>query len=276
MFRLALFVLFVALGASAQQESTAPPNFHDTTIRTRVTNGLSMPMIKTLRLKGARERTEDIPDSANVHVTSGFARITQCDEHAHITLFGQQKSFRKDNFRVSSQPGTFVARAIGPKTAPQVTVTHNSVDTGETKTLGGYTAHHIKTTITVDPSNGAATKKGKTKIDGWYLDIAGWRCDQPASWPPFSIAGWHRPMSAGGRDRFVFKYEGDTPLGYPVEESSTEKSAGNVIVNKTELVEISEAPLDDSLFDVPPDYTPAPEPVHIGLTGVSASPPRPQ
>jgi hypothetical protein len=276
MFRSALFLLFATLAAAAQQESTAPPNFRDTTIKTRVTNGLSMPMIKTLRLKGARERTENIPDSANVHVTGGFARITQCDEHTHIILFGQQKTFRKDSFHVSSQPGTFVARTMGPKSGPQVTVTYDSVDTGETKTLGGYAAHHIKTTITVDPSKGATTKKGKTKIDGWYLDIPGWHCDQPAAWPPFAIAGWHRPLSSGGRDRFVFKYEGDTPQGYPVEESSTEKSAGNVIVNKTELIEISDAPLDDALFDVPPDYTPAPEPVRMGVTGISSTPPQPQ
>lgn len=277
MFRAILIFLFSsALAAAAQQESATPPNFKDTTIKTRVTNGLSMPMIKTLRLKGARERVETIPDSANIHVTGGFARITQCDQQAHVILYGQQKAFRKDNFHVSSQPGTFVARATGPKTGPQVSVTYDSVDTGETKIFGGYEAHHVKTTITVEPSKDATTKKGKTKIDGWYLDIPGWRCDQPAGWPPFSIAGWHRPLSSGGRDRLVFKYEGDTPQGYPVEESSTERAAGNVIVNKTELVEISAAPLDDALFDVPADYTPAPQPMRVGLTGVSANPPRPQ
>ncbi len=83
-------------------------------------------------------------------------------------------------------------------------------------------------------------------------------------------------MSSGNRDRFIFKYEGDIPQGYPVEEISTEKSAGNVIVNKTELVEISGAPLADSLFEVPADYTPAPNPVRTGIIGISTTPPTPQ
>jgi hypothetical protein len=39
-----------------------------------------------------------------------------------------------------------------------------------------------------------------------------------------------------------------------VEETAKQRQAGNTIVNKTELVEVSDQPLDESLFEVPPDY----------------------
>jgi hypothetical protein len=45
-------IVFATLAATAQQDAPANPNFRDTTIKTRVTRGLSMPLIKTLRLKG--------------------------------------------------------------------------------------------------------------------------------------------------------------------------------------------------------------------------------
>ncbi len=46
------------------------------------------------------------------------------------------------------------------------------------------------------------------------------------------------------------------PQGLIIEETANERSAGNVIVDKTELIESSDQPLDESLFEVPPDFTP--------------------
>jgi hypothetical protein len=39
-----------------------------------------------------------------------------------------------------------------------------------------------------------------------------------------------------------------------------QRQAGNTIVNKTELLEVSDQPLDESLFEVPPDYVPREKP----------------
>jgi len=275
MFRSVLFASIAIVACAAQQDAPATPNFRDLTIKTRVTRGLGTPMIKILWLKGARERSEERADSPNIS-SSVVARITQCDQQTHIMLFDYQKTYRKDHFRVSARPSTFVARAFGPVSGPPVTVIFESVDTDERKMMGSYEARRIKTTITVEPGKGATTPKGKTKVDGWYLEIPGLHCDQPPDWPPFSFAGWHVPMTSGNRDRITFKYEGGIPLGYPVEETSTEKTGGNVIVNKTELVEISDAPLQDSLFDVPTDYSPAPDLMRSGMTGISAAPPHAQ
>ncbi len=270
MSRSVLFVLVVSLAATAQQDSPAIPNFHDLTVKTRVTRGLSAPSVTVLQLKGARERMETRPDSPGI-AGSFFTRITQCDQQTHLMLYSTQKTYRRDSFHMPPVPHssgssgvanvTYVpTRSIGPADGALVTVKYESVDTGDRRQIGGYVAHRVKTTITVDPSKDAAAKKSKTKIDGWYLDIPGYGCDHPPSDPRVQYTGgWHLPMRPGGRDHFVLKYEGTRPSGYPVDEVSTEKSDGNTIINKTELIEASEAPLDDALFDVPADYTLAPD-----------------
>lgn len=284
MCRSALFVVIATLAGTAQQGSPAIPNFHDLTIKTRVTRGLNPPSVTVLRLKGARERTETGTDSPNA-LGPYLSRITQCDQETHLTLFERQKSFRRDYFRLPPAPHlsgltgasgvmTVPVRAIGPADGVIVTVKFESVDTGEHRQMGGYEEHHIKTTITVDPGKGAAAKKSKTKIDGWYLDLPGYPCDRPITDPRMQFASiWHLPMRPGGHDRFVFQYEGTSPRGYTVEETSTEKSAGNVLVNKTELVEVSDAALDEALFDVPPDFTLAPDPRSSNWNAVPASTP---
>lgn len=274
MFRSALFVVVIALAAAAQQDKAATPSSRDVTIKTRVTRGLMMPNVSTLRLKGARELMENRPDSPRVG--SPFVSvITQCDRGARITLYEHQKNYREDSFHVpagqpSIVPTRIPARLPSPAAGPVVTVKLESSDTGQRRSIGSYQARRIKTTITVEPGKGALTKKGKTKIDGWYLDLPGWHCDQPPGErrPPV-VGGWHPPMTSGGRDQVVYQYEGNAPRGYPVEETSIEKSAGNVVVNKTELLELSEELLDDSLFEIPADYTPAPIP-HPGAGSVVA------
>jgi hypothetical protein len=56
------------------------------------------------------------------------------------------------------------------------------------------------------------------------------------------------------RDHLTFKILGTPPRGLVVEETAKQRQAGNTIVNKTELLEVSDQPLDEALFEVPPDY----------------------
>ena len=57
-------------------------------------------------------------------------------------------------------------------------------------------------------------------------------------------------------DHPIFKILGTPPHGLVVEETAKQRQAGTVIVNKTELLEVSDQPLDEALFEVPPDYVP--------------------
>jgi hypothetical protein len=134
----------------------------------------------------------------------------------------------------------------------EVTVTTDSVDTGERRQVGSYQARHVKTTVTVEPGPEAVSHKSKTEIDGWYLDLPGLYCQDSSK----QRMGWSTAGS-GRVDRVIFKRIGTAPRGFAVEETTTKREGERVFVNKVELLEISEKPLDESLFEVPPDYAPA-------------------
>jgi hypothetical protein len=69
--------------------------------------------------------------------------------------------------------------------------------------------------------------------------------------------GWSTAGS-GRVDRVIFKRIGTAPRGFAIEESTTKDEDGRVFVNKTEMLEISEKPLDQSLFEIPEGYSPVP------------------
>jgi hypothetical protein len=50
------------------------------------------------------------------------------------------------------------------------------------------------------------------------------------------------------------KWLGKAPRGYPIEETSVITESGNKKTAKVELLEISEAPLNPSLFELPAGY----------------------
>jgi len=255
MSRSAFLVLLAALAATPQKPTFVVPNFRDTTITTRVTHGLMLPMVNTLRLKGARQRSESRPESAKPFLPF-MVHIMQCDQQTSIRLQERSKTYRLERWHEPVEDRHI--RPEKPPDGPEVTVIINAVDTGERRTMGRYEARHVKTTITVTPSKEAAASPSRTDIDGWYIDLPGLNCraEMPDRFPPF-IGGWHVTREIGGHDHMVYKIEGTAARGYAIEETSTERSGGNVVVNKTELVEFSETPLDESLFEIPEDYTPA-------------------
>jgi hypothetical protein len=55
----------------------------------------------------------------------------------------------------------------------------------------------------------------------------------------------------------LFKRLGTAPRGFAVEEATTKNEGERVFVTKIELLEISEKLLDESLFEVPADYSPS-------------------
>lgn len=177
--------------------------------------------------------------------------IMQCDQRTIYHLNPRAKTYTK---MIEPEIPERVLRLNAPKDngGPDVTITIDSVDTGERRPMGSYESRRIKTTITVDPSKGASTPASKTEIDGWYIDLIGLGCrddSHPADVGLLSI------RSPGHPDHIVFNYTGNGKRGFAIDETSRKNELGNVIVNKTELVEFSEQPLDPSLFEPPSDYT---------------------
>lgn len=257
----ALFVLFAALAAPPQKLTYVVPNFRDLTLKIRQNNGLMVPQITTWYFRGARQRTEHMP----VGMPSGVpfsATIMQCDQRTLIRLNLRQKTYSTSLSHIhefsEGQTEAQHPTRRPQSTGPEVLITINSVDTGERRNVGGYEARHIKTTVTVEPSAGAATKPGRGEADSWYLDLPGMGC-RPEGLPmlaPHFMGGGVMAPTFGHHDRIIFKRVGVELHGLVIEETSTQRSAGNVIVSKTKLLKSSEEPLDESLFEIPGDFTP--------------------
>jgi hypothetical protein len=247
-------VLLLAAATVPAPPKFVVPNFRDTTVKTRQTYGVQMPRVTTLWLRGARERTEHQPEGARFAFYP--AEIVQCDQRTIYRLNIQAKTYTKFTGLWIDPPERVLRRSEEERakkdTGPDVIITIDSVDTGERREMGSYQARRIKTAITVEPSKGASTPPSKTDIEGWYIDLTGLSCHDD---PPTTDVGLLSIHSPGHPDHIIFKYTGNTKRGFAVEETSRKKEAGNTIVNKTELLEFSDQPLDPSLFEPPQDFT---------------------
>jgi len=259
----AAFVLLLAALASSPRSTFVVPNFRDLTLRIRATHGLMTPVVTTWYFKGARQRTEH--DSSLPHIPGPFTSVIfQCDQRTEIMLHLHDKTYRSFTMHSSQMAAVEHHPPVKNGTGPDVTITIESTDTGERREIDGYEASHFKTTITIDPSKGASRKPAKTEIEGWYLELPGLDCRESSPRenliPGAGVGMFEMGFTGGGHDHITLKRTGTMPRGLAISQTATERAEGNVIVSKIELLESSEAPLDDSLFEIPADYSPAPMP----------------
>src|SRR6266478_2258972 len=211
------------LAASVGLPKFIVPNLTDIAIKTRRTSGDWLSQVNTLYLKGARQRTETV-----IEKMAGADPINWAE---------RLRKARPVNLTQTS--------------GAQVMMTIDSIDTGERRQFEHYTARHVKVKIRFEPSPGASTPASVEETDGWYIDLPGLGCqDRTSSGFAFLTGGTRL-------DRFQFKWLGKAPRGYPIEETSLRTLAGKKTVNEVELLEISEAPLTPSIFELPSGYTKA-------------------
>lgn len=235
------------------------PNFPDLTIKTRRTDGNQHSTEETLYLKGARQRSEYVIQNAGSrmdHVT-----IAHCDEKLRLNLNNNQKTY--SSFPIEDW-ATRAKRAhpTPPQemTGAEVTVTIDSVDTGERRKMGSHELRRVKTTTKVEPGAGAVMQPSITEVDGWYIDLPGLSCRESRG-----VGFGYVVATSGKRDRVQIKRLGTATHGYAIEETSRQTEAGRTTISKVELLEFSEDSLDASLFEVPADYSPALRTPHGGI-----------
>ncbi len=244
-----LLVLFAVL-ATAPASPAEVPDFRDLTIKTHTTMDSHHNLETTWYFKGARMRSEmQDPESAN---WVAHANIYQCDQGTRILLNESSKTYSSFPADPTQLRETVHPAPEIPLSGGEVTVTTDSVDSGERRQVGSYQARHIKTTITVEPGPEAVSHKSATEIDGWYLDLPGLYCQDNSR----RRMGWSTAWP-GRRDRIVFKQIGTAPRGFAIEETITTIENGNAAIHKTKLLDISEKPLDESLFEIPAGYSEA-------------------
>ena len=136
------------------------------------------------------------------------------------------------------------------------TYTTTVTDLNEQKQMLGFTVRHLKISRRLElPANCNSQKnvyeelrKGyaaqcQSDTDGWYIYIKLEFDTSPGALDPTML---------GCVDEIRYKYVGAEHLGYPL-LSTTTASSGSAAIT-IEVVELSMAKLDDSLFDVPADY----------------------
>ncbi|MDQ4123843.1 MAG: DUF4412 domain-containing protein [Acidobacteriota bacterium] len=251
MKRLTLYLQFAFLLACTAFSQSA---FADVKIKTRQTMQ-GQTYENTTYIKGKRQRTE-----RNMGAMS-MIDILMCDLKQSVQIMPQSRSYLIDlwgqNQPATTQNAADKTTARNPQTPVEkggvVTMTSTSKDTGERKQMFGYTARRILTTMETESSPDSCTPmKSKMQTDGWYIDFAyQLDCDNGRynNYTPSTASG-------GCRDRFVTKNVGTAKLGYPVWQKMTmfDKDGKETYSMINEVVEISKAVLEASLFEIPADY----------------------
>jgi len=222
----------------------------DTKVKSRQTSG-GQTYENTSYIKGKRQRSEN---SGGQMVT-----IEQCDLRRNIQLMPAAKVYTINPYDDSTPGSTMATHTTTPaqlggvKKGGVVTSTVTTKDTGERKQMFGYTARHIITTMSMESSPDACSKTNmKMEIDGWYIDATfALDCDSNRQYTAY------RPHASGGcRDRYETKTIGTAKKGFPVWEKMTMlgENGAPSFSNINEVIEISQATLEPSLFDIPSDY----------------------
>lgn len=220
---------------------------NDLTVTKRVTVGANS-IIQQTMIKGARERT-----TVNAGTGASIVTIRQCDLRRSLKVNDLQKTYFIEPDSAPTDNSTAGGAASAGEASPagsSGTVTYLSkvTDTGEHRQFHGYTARHLKITVTSQPSQDACNRaKQKYEIDGWYADVEG-----------LTACARFRPYaddSQGCHDRVVFKQTGTVKPGLPLQETiSLTTGDGLPTVITTETTELKETPLAAELFDAPAGY----------------------
>jgi hypothetical protein len=252
MLTASLLILLNVLALFPAKPADVVIDFRDLTIKTRATMDSRHSPVTTWYFKGSRMRSE-MRESDSTDAVA-HTNIYQCDQGKRIVLNESSKTY----YSVPTDPAKVRwAGSSAPEIPPsggEVTVTTDSVDTGERRQVGSYEARHVKSTITAEPGPEAVSRKSKTEVDGWYLDLPGLYCQDSSK----QAMGWST-VGSSRVDRVIFKRLGTVPRGFTIEETITKREDERVFVNKIELLEVSEKPLDESLFEVPADYSALPK-----------------
>jgi hypothetical protein len=261
---LVLFLLTVSVSAIFAQQRrgrnnpapATPPAQTDLRITYRSTTSGQSHESSTL-IKGKRQRTE-----MRMGQGTDIINITQCDLKRNIQVSDSTRKYVITPMQTVTASGTRASASATPTPVGEpvrrggvVNYITTINDTGERKEMFGFTARHIKSSISIESSADACNPmKQRMETDGWYIDFTfDFDCDLGAQ----QMVG-RPPVTPGGcRDEVVSKQIGSGRRGYPLTETTTMFGPdGRAVFTSTkEVLDLSREPLDAALFDVPAGYT---------------------
>lgn len=238
--------------------------FADVRVKQKVTMA-GQSMESTRSIKGTRERTEtkiEMADPQAAAFMPQVATITQCDLKRTVRVNDRAKLYMIDPFATAADAAPVTRTTPEPtrrntttRQGGTVTITYTIRDTGERKTMFGLQARHLVITHEMESSADSCSgpSKSKMEFDGWYVDFtAEFNCPQATPEVPQSP----RPDKPDCKDRIITKGGGAARLGFLLE--GTMKMFGPdgsvQMTQTTETLELSRAPLDAAMFEVPAGY----------------------
>jgi hypothetical protein len=234
---LALTLVLLATAAEAQ----------DLHIKKNITVAGTVVSSTETSIKGARIRDVNQTPAGNT------ITLRQCDLKRTVTLNEQAQSYYVANDPQDAAAARAAALATGapmPETiGGRVDITMVLTDTGERKTMFGYSARHVKIKVKEESSEKACSQVHQSfDIDGWYADVdkelAG--CSTQLV-PPVQIA-------QGCQDAIVEHHSGTGKAGYPLSQTITMPGPEGPTTVTVAVSELSKETLDKALFDVPDGY----------------------
>ena len=142
------------------------------TIRNTISGQTSQ---STTMIKGVRERSESSMAAGGMNM--GSVNITQCDLRRTIQVNDRSRKYLITPMDSESSEGdvgsaTPTAGSVPARGGGVVTITVNTIDTGERKEMFGFTARHLKRTTMMESSPDACQQqKMKIETDGWYINL---------------------------------------------------------------------------------------------------------
>ena len=218
----------------------------DTKVKSRQTSG-GQTYENTSYIKGKRQRSETNNGQMVV--------LQQCDLRRNVQIMPAAKAYVVQSYDepTTSTAANTTSQPSATKKGGVVTSTVTTRDTGERKQMFGYTARHIVTTMVMTSSPDACSPvNNKMEIDGWYIDAAfALDCDSAQAYKSY------RPQTGGGcQDRYETKQVGLAKKGFPAWEKTTMfgPNGAESFSTVNEVIELSQATLDQSLFELPEGY----------------------
>ena len=203
-------------------------------------------------IQGARER----------NVSGNTITVRQCDLSRTLTINDATQTYYVANDPqddAAARAAALVTGAPATESGGEIVITTSTTDTGERKTMFGYPARHLKTTVVEESSKDACSQvQQKYEIDGWYADLSKELSSCAHFVPPV-----REPENC--HDRVVARHSGSGKPGYPLQESITmhnpDASATTVTVQTSEIAKQANLPAE--LFDIPAQYRQVSSPAEL-------------
>ena len=251
------FVLLVAVAVNAQ----------DLQVKKNITVGGTVISSMETSIKGARERTVTQTPAGNT------VMIRQCDlkQTIHVNDPAQTYFIAKDAQDDAAEKAAAMFGGAPATTQSGGTITELTTitDTGERKTVQGYSARHLTMKVSIQPSKNACSQQSQNfEVDGWYADLSKQAAACQLEYlPPVR-------QNEGCNDRILHKVSGSAKPGYPLAQTVTLHSEdGSTTQIGVDVSEISKPDLAKELFDVPAGYREVKSLAELVAPAVPAAPP---